>query len=563
MRPPYLSIFILILFISSPIYAEEITDFHSDIYINKDGTVYVEENINYDFQHAYRHGIYRDIPYEYKLDYKNYNLKIDVDGVTNLSDAPYQYKATKSGGMVKIRIGDPEKKITARHGYKIGYFVIGAVQYFDDHDELYWNVTGNEWRVPIKNASAKIYFDEEIPDGIIAKCFTGAWKSTKENCSYDIKASTVTYQTIGALRGGEGLTIVVGLPKGVLKEPSFLSKLIWLLRDNWYISLPFLTFALLYHRWNTTGRDPEGRSVVSVMYEPPEGFTPAEAGTLLDEQAHIIDITSTIIDLAIRGFIKIEEIESTIFYYFTDKDYKLSVTKNPGPDELKSYESIIFNGIFKTGDSIMISDLKDKFYTELPPAKKALYKELIDKKYFPTNPENVRKIYKWIGTIILILSFFLLGTILGKLSLAVSGVLIIIFSRYMPRKTKKGAIANNHLLGFREFIEKAEKDRIEKLAKDDPTLFDRVLPYALVFGLEDKWANAFSDIYREPPNWYHSTYHGNTFSPKHFVNDVGRSLNVMNSTLSSTPRKSSGGSGFSGGGSSGGGFGGGGGGSWS
>ena len=132
----------------------------------------------------------------------------------------------------------------------------------------------------------------------------------------------------------------------------------------------------------------------------------------------------------------------------------------------------------------------------------------------------------------------------------------------MPRKTKKGAIANNHLLGFREFIEKAEKDRIERLAKDDPTLFDRVLPYALVFGLEDKWANAFGDMYREPPNWYHSTYHGGTFSPRIFVTDVGRSLNVMNSTLSSTPRKSSGSSGFSGGGSIGGGFGGGGGGSW-
>jgi uncharacterized membrane protein len=132
----------------------------------------------------------------------------------------------------------------------------------------------------------------------------------------------------------------------------------------------------------------------------------------------------------------------------------------------------------------------------------------------------------------------------------------------MPRKTKKGSLKIEELLGFREFIDRAEKDRIERLAKEDPTLFDRVLPYALVFGLEDKWAGAFKDMYKEPPNWYHSANYGNVFSPNIFVNDIGRSLGVMNRSLSSTPRRS-GSSGFSsGGGFSGGGSGGGGGGSW-
>jgi len=120
---------------------------------------------------------------------------------------------------------------------------------------------------------------------------------------------------------------------------------------------------------------------------------------------------------------------------------------------------------------------------------------------------------------------------------------------------------SEELLGFREFIERAEKERIERLAKDDPTLFDRVLPFALVFGLEDRWAEAFRDMYKDPPSWYSSPYYGDTFSPDIFVSDIGRSLSVMNSSLSSTPKKS-GGSGFGGGGSSGGGFGGGGGGSW-
>src|SRR5690606_23153984 len=112
-----------------------------------------------------------------------------------------------------------------------------------------------------------------------------------------------------------------------------------------------------------------------------------------------------------------------------------------------------------------------------------------------------------------------------------------------------GALANEELLGFREFIDKAEKNRIEALAKDDPTLFDRVLPFALVFGLEEKWADAFKDIYREPPGWYSSPGYGNSFTPRIFAADIGRSLGVMNSTFASAPRKS-GGSGLGGGGSS-------------
>jgi len=261
----------------------------------------------------------------------------------------------------------------------------------------------------------------------------------------------------------------------------------------------------------------------------------------------------------VRGFLKIEEIESTKFFFFTDRDYKLLRTQKTD-EALKFYEEKVLSGVFKGKETIMVSELRNKFYTELPGIKKALYMELINKRYFPTNPENVRRIYKWVGIGAMILGFFLIGIFALGFSIGVSGLIVLIFSRYMPRKTKKGSLKNEELLGFREFIERAEQDRIYRLAKEDPTLFDRVLPYALVFGLEDKWAGAFKDMYKEPPDWYHSANYGSSFSPNIFVSDIGRSLGVMNSTLASTPRRS-GGSGLSGGSSSGG-FGGGGGGSW-
>ncbi len=211
----------------------------------------------------------------------------------------------------------------------------------------------------------------------------------------------------------------------------------------------------------------------------------------------------------------------------------------------------------------MISELRNKFYSYLPGITDALYSELVSGGYFSTNPEDTRKIFKWIGIGIIIAVSVLIPHWGIKLSVIASGLFVLIFSKFMPRKTRKGSLAHEEILGFRELIDRADRDRIEGLAKDNPTLFDRVLPYALVFGLDDRWAEAFHEMYKSPPSWYDSPRYGNIFSPRVFVTDIGRSLSVMSSTFVSTPGKSggySGGSGFGGGGSSGGGFGGGG--SW-
>ena len=542
--------------------SEEILDFNADIYLSSDGTLVVEEQIEYDFQHAERHGIYRDIPYKYDYGYKKQTIDLHVEEVTDFKGAPYPFKVSKSGSRVNIRIGDPDFKISGVHGYRIEYFVDGAIAFFDDYDEIYWNVTGNEWRVPIRAASARVSFEGGVPEGVKAKCFTGSYGSTSEDCKITITQDSIEFEALNNLYAGQGLTILVGFPKGVVAEPSAISKLVRLLSDNWYFVLPFVTFFSLFHIWRSRGKDPEGRGVIAVRYEPPEELTPAEAGTLVDERADIQDISSTVIDLAVRGYIKIEEIKSTVFYFFTNRDYKLVKLNDKPESELKPHESKVLSGIFKGSEEVMVSDLKNKFYKELPGIKKALYKELMQKGFFPTDPEKVRSIYKWAGIILVIAAFFLLAILPLGISLGISGIIILLFAGHMPRKTKKGALLNEELLGFREFIERAEEERIRRLAAEDPTLFDRVLPFALVFGLEDKWADAFREMYTEPPSWYSSPHYAGSFSPDVFVNDLGRSLNVMNSSMASTPKRS-GSSGFSsGGGFSGGGGGGGGGGSW-
>ncbi|MGH7792828.1 MAG: DUF2207 domain-containing protein, partial [Thermodesulfobacteriota bacterium] len=210
---------------SLPLQAEEIRNFYSEIFITKDASITVQENIEYDFGDELRHGIFREIPFEYQVDIRNYNLRMDVNKVINFEGSPYNYKVTRGNGRVNVRIGDPDKEITGVQGYRIDYLVERAVVFFKDHDELYWNVTGNEWKIPIRKASAKVYLEGEMPEGVKAKCYTGYYGSKEQNCTFKITPDGIEFNVFGAGESsrdfgpGEGLTIVIGLPKGVLKEP--------------------------------------------------------------------------------------------------------------------------------------------------------------------------------------------------------------------------------------------------------------------------------------------------------------------------------------------------------
>ena len=548
--------------------SEQINSFDVDVYIPNNGVVRIEENIEYQFPDEVRRGIIRKIPYKYKLGQNNYNLRIEVLNVTDFDGNSYKYNVKENNGYVEIKIGDPDKFVTGVHGYNIEYFVKKAIREFDDYDEFYWNVTGTEWDIPILSSSAHIYFEAEIPDELKLDCFTGKYGSTEKNCTYNSSKDSVVYSSNGELNPYQGLTIVLGFPEGLVKGHSKLDLWYWFIRDNLIYSVPFLTLFGLFLVWYKFGRDPYKDMPIAVRYSPPPDLTPAEAGTLYDEKADMIDLTSTVIDLAVRGYLRIEEIESTKYFFLSDKDYKLIKTVEKKTDDLMPHEIKILEGLFSSDQTdVLISDLKNKFYLNLKSIKNSIYSQLVDKSYFLSNPDRIRATYKALGWIIIFSSLFILPSLIPKLIFALSGLFIVVFSRFMPRKTKKGVTVNHHLLGFREFIDRAEKDRIKALADEDPSIFDRVLPYALVFGLEDKWAEAFSDMFTEPPDWYTSSGYSTSYSPYILVNDLGRSISIMNKSFYSSPKNSSGGrsismGGGSGGGSSGGGFGGGGGGSW-
>lgn len=550
--------------------AEKINDFNTDIVINQDSSLVVTEKITYDFDSLEKHGIYWDIIEKYQRDSGNYYIDINVISVTDDKGNVWPYQTSTQGIYYRIKIGDANKYVTGQQVYNIKYEVKGAINYFTDHDELYWNVTGTGWTVPILKAQATVHLPQELVVSQLQKtCYTGVLGSKESDCQANITdGQTAIFSANNELSAGEGLTMVFGWPKGIVavQKPvsSPTTKLVTL--GLWSLILPVLVLVFLFYLWYKRGRDPRGRGTVIPQYEPPDNLPPGAMGVVLDEKADLKDISSTMIDLAVKGYIKIRQIK-TKKLIGESTDYEFIKLKE-ADDKLTDYEKKIFDGILGVNSSEKLSDLKNEFYVHLKKIKDDLYNLVTEKGYFPMNPDRVRSTYLIVGLVLAGLGFFSIFTafFLGFLafSILISGVIVIIFSRFMPRRSQHGTETLEEILGFRWFLSVTEKERLKfhNAPAKNPEMFEKFLPYAMIFGVEKEWAKQFEDIYKMPPSWYEGDF--TTFSTLYLVTSLSSLSSAATTTITSRPGGGAGGghSGFGGGGFSGGGFGGGGGGSW-
>lgn len=630
--------------VTSPtvIKTEKIEKFITHITINEDSSVDVVERILYDFGTMQKHGIYRTIPESYGLGIDEISYDISVKSVTDENNNPIIYEDTGYYD-VSLKIGDPDKTITGKHWYFINYTMEHAITGFEDHDELYWNVTGNDWYYPIEYAEANITLPGESLNNS-ATCYTGHIGDQEQNClagadsATTFKFKTDTYQ-LGAT---EGLTVVAGFEKGLVTLPAILKmesdpsyanitinkhytgeytphsfhldpgtheikidefkfrpyKETFALQsgETKYISatleksfigifletiLPIISWLIislaLFLMWWLKGRDPEGRGSIYPIYEPPGKLTPGEIGVIVDQKAHLHDISATIIKFAVEGYIKIKKLEK--------KDYQFSIIKVPDLSKFEIFEKKIWVGIFGTNKkSVKLSSLNQSFYVNLEKIKTELYDLVVRKKFFEKSPESRRKTFLSLGIISAIL-LFIGGLILGSFLLSgwyvVFGTLLaleaIFFFLLMPRRTKKGALMQEKILGFKMYLKHAERYRLKRLysPKNYKDLFEKYLPYAIALEVEKEWAKQFKDMFNVPPSWYEGD-NFKTFNTLALVNSLSTFNRASAGSMVSRPSSSggsysgwsggssswSGGSGFSSGGYSGGGFSGGGGGSW-
>jgi uncharacterized membrane protein YgcG len=568
-------IFCLAVLSAVPLCAKQqrLTQFVSQINVLPDASINVQENITSQFIGVGWHGIYREIPLEYSgPGGLNYSLFVNVTRVEE-DGAKLRYEQSRDRQYLKLKIYIPNAD-NSTHTISISYSVSDALRFFDDHDEFYWNVTGDEWTLPIQSASARVTLPESASD-IRTNVFTGAYHSTARNAVAEVNGNTVDVKTTAPLGLREGLTIAIAFDKGAVREPTAFSRFLLYLRSNWALLLPIITFIVMFYLWWTKGRDPRLRPITA-QYEPPDKLSPGEVGTLIDNSADMRDITASIVDLAVRGYLVIEEKQQDHLLGLThSKTYIFHLKKSRAEwNDLKPHEQELLDGIFaggNAGDTVTLDDLHNQFYRNIPAIKGKIFGALVEDGYYARRPDSVRSSYIGFGIVAGILLVWLgiwvskhLG--MAPLPFIVAGALcaaiICGFGWFMPAHTQAGARALEGVLGFEDFLKHVEADRFNRMIKT-PEMFEKFLPFAMALGVEKNWSKAFQGIYTQPPEWYQGGSYGPSFYPYMFVSNLNGMSTQAGSVMSSAPRSSMGsgfGGGSGGGGFSGGGFGGGGGG---
>lgn len=572
---------------------ERIVDYDVELRIEESGALVVREVVAYDFGANRRHGILRDL--RLRLHYDGRHDRVYPLGDVSVDTSPGtpgQHRVEHAGAITRIRVGDPDRTITGTHTYVLTYRLEQTLNGFPDHDELYWNVTGHEWEVPIERVRVRL--DAPGPITRVA-CYAGPERSALPCDEAGTDGATARFSSAG-LGASEGVTVVAALPPGVVDAPAPRLEERWALQRAFSLTPAtvgsaagllavvvggFVALAWRagrdrrYHgspvdvAFGTDGDREEAvplleRPVTPVEFVPPDAVRPGQVGTLVDEHAHPLDVVATIVDLAVRGYLRIEEIPKK--WWLGKADWSLVRLEKDGQG-LLDYERLLLDALFEgaSGSTVRLSELKNTFSTRLQTVQDALYADAVRRKWFPVRPDKVRTRWRVIGAVVLVAGIGLVVLAARRTSaglvpvpIAVGGLLLVAGSRWMPHRTARGTAVLRRVQGFRRFIEDSEAERARFAERQN--LFSEYLPYAVVFGCTDKWARAFAGIDGELPqvSWYSGT---SPFTVSSFSSSMDGFAVTTSGTISSTPG-GSGSSGFGGGGFSGGGGGGGGGGSW-
>jgi uncharacterized membrane protein YgcG len=601
------------------------------VQLHRDRSLDVNEVIVYNFGSEIKHGILRFIPIKYERQQRTYEIGLRVTSITDEHATSLPYQLSEAGSDLQIRIGDAQSTVTGIQTYKIRYTVKRAVNFFHGEPEVYWNATGNGWPVAIDRATARFLPPAGVtndqlkiagfygPEGATYKAFSKA-----EN-------GIAHFQALN-LKSGDGLTFVVRLPQGSV-EPLPWSEVLAAFLLSWWpaLTISLAAFISMLSLYLSRGRDVDRGQAISVEWHPPKDLSPAQVGALIDEKCDMRDMISILFDLTVRGYIEIHEFADDDAQ--TDQEDIAFVQTYPQPDNdpLKPHEQMFFDRLFvnarfkksnfKARKSIVenrlkttppisavdggplpveelaarvkivrLSELKGQFHPNIFSISHRIFKEMISQQIFFSNPEETRTIY-----LLTSIALAVLGGVLfpfahsawsyGFLS---AGAIVAAFHKAMPAKTAKGSRYLQQCKSFARFVELVEKPRLAQMYDEDPNIFGRLLPYAIVLGVADKWAEGFQDLLTTPPPGFFTleSTRQHSFDASRFIRDIDNNAKTISKTFQIPPKEhpkkneskgsysssdssritsaaGSGSSGFSsGGGHSGGGFGGGGGKSW-
>lgn len=475
-----------------------------------------------------------------------------------------------------VRIGDVNTYHTGQHRYVIEYAVENVIRFYDTHDELYWDVNGDGWLQTFETVHATLRYNNaprSTDSEYSPECFTGMLGSEESACEISQATNELRVNTTEPLNANETLTFIQAFEKGYFTPMSFFEK-------HWrlFASLPVVGLQgsiawFAYKKWRRLGKDYKGRGVVAPYFGRPKNVSVMQASYVAANKLEPKHLSANVIDLAIRGYVKITEKKEG-----RKTKHELTLIKMPdshvGADEKKLLEELIGK---KVGKSVAVEDKKNKLYKTFGSLKKLIDEKVTKKGYYELSPKAAASRLAWhtvLGVIGVIIGFIFAEFSSGLTVVAgiVFFVLILVLSGLMTKRSRAGNLLVEHMEGLKVYLSRAESERIKMQdavaaplspssgePKRDVKFFEKLLPFAVAMGVEKTWAEAFSDIYTQAPNWYEGNW--KTFNTVALANGLAATTTATSTSFSAP--SSSGSSGFSsGGGFSGGGGGGGGGGGW-
>ncbi|MCL5997021.1 MAG: DUF2207 domain-containing protein [Chloroflexi bacterium] len=463
---------------------------------------------------------------------------IDTSRLTGIRDV----QVTELGQPLQVETSRPESDIyrikyyfsPARNEartFEIAYTIQGAVRYYPEGDQVYWKAV-----YPDRNGYAVLNsrVTVKLPDSATAT--QAATYGARANVT-GAGESTVVAVAQEPIDSGQELEIRVQFPHGILTgqappwQAAFDQQRTYEETTKPMVDLLFLLAGLVIFfggpalavlLWYKRGRDPNVGLVAEYLNEPPPDVSPGIAGTLVDERADLQDIIATLVDLARRGVLTMqEEGETNRSGLVYNRDWVFSRGPNYGID-LKPFESQLVAALDLTRrNQRELSDLKYKFYQKVDGIKNALYDQLVHEGLYTRSPEKTRGAYSALGVLLVVLTI-VAGVIAMALTditstalclpaaLAVTTVAFFVIAQAMPSRTRKGADMKMRAEAFKRYLQNIEKYTDLKAATDQ---FDKYLPYAIAFGVDRTWINKFSSVDAPAPTWYIPYYgHGRGWS---------------------------------------------------
>lgn len=545
-----------------------INSFTADYYLSRasDGVaeMRIAETIVADFpDFDQNHGILRALPQTYQ----GHGLELHVESVHKTGGTDWPYSTSTDNGNTVLQIGDPDVYVHGQQTYLITYTVRGVANDEQNDSNLFWNVNGDQWPQTFGPVTARLHIPKNLVNAVQTNnvaCFTGRAGATQTDCTSSLTPDgdglLLSVRTLRALNGYETLSFKVGLTQSAFHAYQMSASYLWSLIILGFVLVAPTPLAAwwVWRRWRVSGRDAKGKGVIVPQYIPPKEVSVLGSSAVLKERFVPAALSAAVIDLVVRHYLKIYETGK----HFGKFSYSIELVKLP--KDLRLEEQQIVDMLFgispQIGTLINLDTLSKKLYTQAQQIGHQINVDLTKQGFFVQNPDRARLPYFIASGVLAAAAFLYMPYTLGLLGASAA---CLIGAAIMAARTPKGAELKDYLLGLRDYMKLAEAERLrvlqsphgeltQKIDVADKgtliTLYEHLLPYAMLFGIEKDWARQLASLYTQPPDWYSGS---GAFNAVYFASAM--SGFSAQTTQSFTPPSSSGGSGAGGGGGGGGG----------